>query len=143
MTDAQPLCFPQTSLVLSLLPQKGAGGTVLLTSSSSLNVLSSSYKPSTPKLPAALSSTQLGIISPIHSFPLHVISFSSDSSPKTGVSKDAIVTGPAPGTFHHGLGHSKLGERAAPARAAGSRCGVSPSVTLLQSNLPCRVVVWI
>uniref|UniRef100_A0A8D0C6I1 Ubinuclein 1 n=1 Tax=Salvator merianae TaxID=96440 RepID=A0A8D0C6I1_SALMN len=82
---------------------KGTGGAVLLTSSSSLNVLPPSYKPSNPKLPAAL-----GIISPIRSFPLHVISFSSDSSSKTGVSNDAIVTGPAPGTFHHGLGHSLL-----------------------------------
>lgn len=80
---------------------------MLLTSSSSLSVLAPSYKSSNPKLPAALSSTPLGIISPIHSFPLHVISFSSDSSPKAGVSKDAIVTGPAPGTFHHGLGHSE------------------------------------
>ncbi|KAM9016000.1 ubinuclein-1-like isoform 6-T7 [Ara ararauna] len=87
---------------------KGTSGAVLLTSSSSLSVLAPSYKSSNPKLPAALNSTQLGIISPIHSFPLHVISFSSDSSPKAGVSKDAIVTGPAPGTFHHGLGHSLL-----------------------------------
>ncbi|XP_071671492.1 ubinuclein-1 isoform X7 [Patagioenas fasciata] len=86
---------------------KGTSGAVLLTSSSSLNVLAPSYKSSNPKLPAALSSTPLGIISPIHSFPLHVISFSSDSSAKAGVSKDAIVTGPAPGTFHHGLGHSE------------------------------------
>uniref|UniRef100_A0A670K1X4 Ubinuclein 1 n=1 Tax=Podarcis muralis TaxID=64176 RepID=A0A670K1X4_PODMU len=95
---------------------KGASGAVLLTSSSSLNVLSPAYKPGNPKLPApALSSTPLGIISPIHSFPLHVISFSSESSPKSGVSKDAIVTGPAPGTFHHGLGHSKcLGPTAPP-----------------------------
>ncbi|XP_060642557.2 ubinuclein-1 isoform X1 [Anolis sagrei] len=85
---------------------KGASGAVLLTSSSSLNVLSTSYKPSNPKLPATLSSTPLGIISPIHSFPLHVISFSSESPPKAGVSKDAIVTGPAPGTFHHGLAHN-------------------------------------
>nr|XP_008115005.1 PREDICTED: ubinuclein-1 isoform X1 [Anolis carolinensis] len=85
---------------------KGASGAVLLTSSPSLNVLSTSYKPSNPKLPAALSSTPLGIISPIHSFPLHVISFSSESPPKAGVSKDAIVTGPAPGTFHHGLAHN-------------------------------------
>ncbi|KAM9261512.1 ubinuclein-1 isoform 2-T2 [Cariama cristata] len=85
---------------------KGTSGAVLLTSSSSLSVLAPSYKSSNPKLPAALSSTPLGIISPIHSFPLHVISFSSDSSPKAGVSKDAIVTGPAPGTFHHGLGHN-------------------------------------
>ncbi|KAM9016002.1 ubinuclein-1-like isoform 8-T9 [Ara ararauna] len=88
--------------------KKGTSGAVLLTSSSSLSVLAPSYKSSNPKLPAALNSTQLGIISPIHSFPLHVISFSSDSSPKAGVSKDAIVTGPAPGTFHHGLGHSLL-----------------------------------
>ncbi|XP_054036686.1 ubinuclein-1 [Dryobates pubescens] len=87
---------------------KVTSGAVLLTSSSSLSVLAPSYKSNSPKLPAALSSTPLGIISPIHSFPLHVISFSSDSSPKAGVSKDAIVTGPAPGTFHHGLGHSLL-----------------------------------
>lgn len=85
---------------------KGTSGAVLLTSSSSLSVLSPSYKSNNPKLPAALSSTPLGIISPIHTFPLHVISFTSDSSPKAGVSKDAIVTGPAPGTFHHGLGHN-------------------------------------
>ncbi|KAM9599145.1 ubinuclein-1-like isoform 10-T10 [Morphnus guianensis] len=85
---------------------KGTSGAVLLTSSSSLSVLAPSYKSSNPKLPAALSSTPLGIISPIHSFPLHVISFSSESSAKAGVSKDAIVTGPAPGTFHHGLGHN-------------------------------------
>ncbi|XP_076207698.1 ubinuclein-1-like isoform X6 [Aptenodytes patagonicus] len=98
---------------------KGTSGAVLLTSSSSLSVLAPSYKSSNPKLPAALSSTPLGIISPIHSFPLHVISFSSDSSPKAGVSKDAIVTGPAPGTFHHGLGHSLLaGLHSSPHHAA-------------------------
>ncbi|XP_054699143.1 ubinuclein-1 isoform X5 [Grus americana] len=98
---------------------KGTSGAVLLTSSSSLSVLAPSYKSSSPKLPAALSSAPLGIISPIHSFPLHVISFSSDSSPKAGVSKDAIVTGPAPGTFHHGLGHSLLaGLHSSPHHAA-------------------------
>ncbi|KAM6250172.1 ubinuclein-1 isoform 6-T6 [Porphyrio hochstetteri] len=98
---------------------KGTSGAVLLTSSSSLSVLAPSYKSSNPKLPAALSSTPLGIISPIHSFPLHVISFSSESSPKAGVSKDAIVTGPAPGTFHHGLGHSLLaGLHSSPHHAA-------------------------
>ncbi|KAM6424016.1 ubinuclein-1 isoform 1-T3 [Liasis olivaceus] len=86
---------------------KGTGGAVLLTSSSSLNVLSPSYKSNNPKLPTALSSTPLGIISPIHSFPLHVISYSSESSSKAGVSKDVIVTGPAPGTFHHGVGHRR------------------------------------
>ncbi|XP_019363232.1 PREDICTED: ubinuclein-1 isoform X1 [Gavialis gangeticus] len=98
---------------------KGTSGAVLLTSSSSLSVLSPSYKSSNSKLPGALSSTPLGIISPIHSFPLHVISFSSDTSPKAGVSKDAIVTGPAPGTFHHGLGHSLLaGLHSSPHHAA-------------------------
>ncbi|XP_030433233.1 ubinuclein-1 isoform X4 [Gopherus evgoodei] len=98
---------------------KGTSGAVLLTSSPPLSVLSPSYKSSSPKLPGALSSTPLGIISPIHSFPLHVISFSSDSSPKAGVSKDAIVTGPAPGTFHHGLSHSLLaGLHSSPQHAA-------------------------
>ncbi|XP_063199836.1 ubinuclein-1 isoform X7 [Chroicocephalus ridibundus] len=98
---------------------KGTSGAVLLTNSSSLSVLAPSYKSSNPKLPAALSTTPLGIISPIHSFPLHVISFTSDSSPKAGVSKDAIVTGPAPGTFHHGLGHSLLaGLHSSPHHAA-------------------------
>ncbi|XP_015732668.1 ubinuclein-1 isoform X9 [Coturnix japonica] len=98
---------------------KGTSGAVLLTSSSSLSVLSPSYKSNNPKLPAALSSTPLGIISPIHTFPLHVISFTSDSTPKAGVSKDAIVTGPAPGTFHHGLGHSLLaGLHSSPHHAA-------------------------
>ncbi|KAM7038708.1 ubinuclein-1 isoform 7-T8 [Acridotheres tristis] len=96
-----------SSTTASTSVPKGTSGAVLLTSSSSLSVLAPSYKSNNPKLPAALSSTPLGIISPIHSFPLHVISFSSDSSPKAGVSKDAIVTGPAPGTFHHGLGHSE------------------------------------
>ena len=66
---------------------------MLLTGSSSLNLLSSSYKAGSPKLPGALNSSPLGIISQL---PLHVISFSADSSAKAGVSKDAIVTGPAP-----------------------------------------------
>ncbi|XP_060116950.1 ubinuclein-1 [Heteronotia binoei] len=94
-----------TSATSSTSVTKGASGAVLLTGSSSLSVLPSPYKPGNAKLPAALTSTPLGIMSPIHSYPLHVISFSSESSPKAGVSKDAIVTGPAPGTFHHGLGH--------------------------------------
>lgn len=86
-------------------PQKGTGGAVLLSNNSSLSLLSSSYKSNTPKLPGTMNSNSLGIITP---FPLHVLSFSADSSAKAGVSKDAIVTGPAPGTFHHGLSHSKF-----------------------------------
>lgn len=53
-----------------------------------------------------MNSNSLGILAPVP-FPLHVLSFSAESSAKAGVSKDAIVTGPAPGTFHHGLSHSK------------------------------------
>ncbi|XP_072464168.1 ubinuclein-1 isoform X3 [Notamacropus eugenii] len=98
---------------------KGTSGAVLLTSSSSLSVLSPSYKSSSSKLSGGLNSTPLGILSPLHTFPLHVISFSADSSPKAGVSKDAIVTGPAPGTFHHGLSHSLLaGLHSSPHHAA-------------------------
>lgn len=108
MSNDEVLLISCFDLPFLFPPQKGTSGAVLLTSSSSLSVLSPSYKSSNSKLPGALSSTPLGIISPIHSFPLHVISFSSDSSPKAGVSKDAIVTGPAPGTFHHGLGHSEF-----------------------------------
>lgn len=73
----------------------------MLTGSS---LMASPYKSSSPKLSGAMSSNTVGIITPI---PVHVLSFSADSSAKAGVSKDAIVTGPAPGPFHHGLGHSK------------------------------------
>uniref|UniRef100_U3JPU2 Ubinuclein 1 n=1 Tax=Ficedula albicollis TaxID=59894 RepID=U3JPU2_FICAL len=90
-----------SSTAASTSVPKGTSGAVLLTSSSSLSVLAPSYKSNNPKLPAALSSTPL------------------DSSPKAGVSKDAIVTGPAPGTFHHGLGHSLLaGLHSSPHHAA-------------------------
>ncbi|XP_012587397.1 PREDICTED: ubinuclein-1 isoform X2 [Condylura cristata] len=102
-------------LTSSLKPTaKGTSGAVLLTSSSGL--LSSSYKSGGPKLPGAVNAGSLGIISP---FPLHMISFGADSAAKAGVSKDAIVTGPAPGTFHHGLSHSLLaGLHSSPPRAA-------------------------
>ncbi|XP_049758578.1 ubinuclein-1 isoform X1 [Elephas maximus indicus] len=86
---------------------KGTSGAVLLTSTSPLNLLSPSYKPSSPKLPGTMNSNSLGIIGPVP-FPVHVLSFPADSAAKAGVSKDAIVTGPAPGTFHHGLSHSLL-----------------------------------
>lgn len=96
----------ESSDSVMFLPQKGTSGAVLLTSSSPLNLLSSSYKSSNPKLPGTMNSNSLGIIAPVP-FPLHVLSFSADSSARAGVSKDAIVTGPAPGTFHHGLSPSK------------------------------------
>ncbi|XP_040430209.1 ubinuclein-1 isoform X5 [Cygnus olor] len=50
---------------------KGTSGAVLLTSSSSLSVLSPSYKSNNPKLPAALSSTPLGLLAGLHSSPHH------------------------------------------------------------------------
>uniref|UniRef100_A0A8C5P244 Ubinuclein 1 n=1 Tax=Jaculus jaculus TaxID=51337 RepID=A0A8C5P244_JACJA len=96
-----------SSVTSSTSLPKGTGGAVLLASSSPLNLLSSSYKSSGPKLSGAMNSNSLGIIAPVP-FPLHVLSFSADSSAKAGVSKDAIVTGPAPGTFHHGLSPSLL-----------------------------------
>lgn len=94
-----------SSVTSSTSLPKGTGGAVLLSNNNSLSLLSSSYKSNTPKLPGTMNSNSLGIITP---FPLHVLSFSADSSAKAGVSKDAIVTGPAPGTFHHGLSHSLL-----------------------------------
>ncbi|XP_040604062.1 ubinuclein-1 isoform X2 [Mesocricetus auratus] len=96
-----------SSVTSSTSLPKGTGGAMLLSNTSSLSLLSSSYKPSNPKLQGAMNSNSVGIITSVP-FPLHVLSFSSDSSAKAGVSKDAIVTGPAPGTFHHGLSHSLL-----------------------------------
>ncbi|XP_077618610.1 ubinuclein-1 isoform X1 [Crocuta crocuta] len=105
-----------SSMTSSTSLPKGTSGAVLLASSSPLNLLSASYKSGGPKLPGAMNSNSLGIIS---QFPLHVVSFSAESSAKAGVSKDAIVTGPAPGTFHHGLNHSLLaGLHSSPPRAA-------------------------
>ncbi|XP_008056225.1 ubinuclein-1 isoform X2 [Carlito syrichta] len=94
-----------SSVTSSTSLPKGTSGAVLLTNSSPLNLLPSSYKSSSPKLPGAMNSNSLGIIAPVP-IPLHVLSFSADSSAKAGVSKDAIVTGPAPGPFHPGLGHN-------------------------------------
>ncbi|XP_055565602.1 ubinuclein-1 isoform X4 [Falco biarmicus] len=50
---------------------KGTSGAVLLTNSPSLSVLAPSYKSSNPKLPAALSSTPLGLLAGLHSSPHH------------------------------------------------------------------------
>ncbi|XP_053326462.1 ubinuclein-1 isoform X2 [Spea bombifrons] len=85
---------------------KSSVGSGLLAPGQSLTVLTPSYKPSSGKLPTP---TSLGILSPIHTFPLHVISFTADPVPKAAASSDAIVTGPAPGTFHHGLSRNLLG----------------------------------
>uniref|UniRef100_A0A8C5QPT9 Ubinuclein 1 n=1 Tax=Leptobrachium leishanense TaxID=445787 RepID=A0A8C5QPT9_9ANUR len=83
-------------------PAKCGKGPALLTppASPSLTVLTQAYKPNGGKLAASL-----GIISPTYAIPLHVISFAAE--PKAPASKDAIVTGPAPGTFNHVLPRSK------------------------------------
>uniref|UniRef100_A0A8C9IG44 Ubinuclein 1 n=1 Tax=Piliocolobus tephrosceles TaxID=591936 RepID=A0A8C9IG44_9PRIM len=98
-----PLPSSVSGVTSSTSLSKGASGTVMLTGSS---LMASPYKSSSPKLSGAMSSNTVGIITPVP-IPVHVLSFSADSSAKAGVSKDAIVTGPAPGPFHHGLGHSK------------------------------------
>ncbi|KAG9469436.1 hypothetical protein GDO78_020488 [Eleutherodactylus coqui] len=91
-----------TSIISS---QKG-GGAPGLVGSTPLTILTSAYKQNGGKLPASAS---LSLLSPINPFPLRVVSFTTEPSPKAGVSKDAIVTGPAPGTFNHGLPRNILG----------------------------------
>ncbi|XP_006140781.1 ubinuclein-1 isoform X2 [Tupaia chinensis] len=98
-----------SSVTASTSLPKGASGAVLLTSAPSLNMLPSTYKASSPKLPGAMNSGPMGIITSVP-IPLHMLSFSTDSSAKAGVSKDAIVTGPASGPFHHGLNHSNASQ---------------------------------
>ncbi|KAM4024165.1 ubinuclein-1 isoform 2-T3 [Anomaloglossus baeobatrachus] len=71
-----------------------------------LTILTPPYKQNGGKMPAP---TSLSVLSAINTFPLHVVSFTTEPSPKAGASKDAIVTGPAPGTFNHGLPRNILG----------------------------------
>ncbi|XP_078096921.1 ubinuclein-1-like isoform X5 [Mustelus asterias] len=96
-----------TGAMLSLQATTGAA---LLASSPSLSLLSPSFNTANQKITSAtLSQASLGMmpgIVPMHfTFPT-VLTLGSDSTPKSTVSTDAIVTGPAPGTFHHGLAHS-------------------------------------
>ncbi|XP_023694693.1 ubinuclein-1 isoform X1 [Paramormyrops kingsleyae] len=48
----------------------------------------------------------LPAIVPMHTFSFPVLSFGPDSAAPSLGSKDAVITGPAPGTFNHGLAHS-------------------------------------
>eukprot|EP00062_Callorhinchus_milii_P019093 gi/632973262/ref/XP_007903068.1/ PREDICTED: ubinuclein-1 isoform X2 [Callorhinchus milii] len=93
----------------AMLSLQAATGTGLLANSPSLNLLSTSFNTANPKITtAALSQASLGMmpgIVPMH-FTFPTVLIGSDSTSKAGVSTDAIVTGPAPGTFHHGLAHS-------------------------------------
>ncbi|XP_075686814.1 ubinuclein-1 isoform X2 [Rhinoderma darwinii] len=85
--------------------QKGGRAPGLL-GSAPLTILTSSYKQNGGKMSAPAS---LSLLSPINSFPLHVVSFTTEPPPKAGASMDAVVTGPAPGTFNHGLPRNILG----------------------------------
>ncbi|XP_073492460.1 ubinuclein-1 isoform X2 [Aquarana catesbeiana] len=88
----------------SLSPTKcsTASGLITPSSSPSMTVLTPTYKPNGGKIPTA---TPLGLIPTIHPSLLHVI-YTTDAGQKS--SKDAIVTGPAPGTFTHGLPRNLL-----------------------------------
>ncbi|XP_072416126.1 ubinuclein-1-like isoform X1 [Chiloscyllium punctatum] len=93
-----------------MLSLQATTGGALLASSPSLSLLSPSFNTANQKITSAtLSQASLGMmpgIVPMHfTFPT-VLTLGSDSTPKSAVSTDAIVTGPAPGTFHHGLAHS-------------------------------------
>ncbi|XP_073414673.1 ubinuclein-1 isoform X2 [Dendrobates tinctorius] len=83
--------------------QKGAGPGLF---SPPLTILTPPYKQNGGKMPAPAS---LSVLSTLNRFPLHVVSFTTEPSSKAGGSKDAIVTGPAPGTFNHGLPRNILG----------------------------------
>ncbi|XP_040212332.1 ubinuclein-1 isoform X3 [Rana temporaria] len=78
-----------------------ASGLITPSSSPSLTVLTPNYKPNGGKIPTA---TSLGLLPTLHPSLLHVI-YTTDAGQK---SKDAIVTGPAPGTFSHGLARNLL-----------------------------------
>ncbi|XP_077130366.1 ubinuclein-1 isoform X2 [Ranitomeya variabilis] len=88
---------------LNIGVQKSAGPGLF---SPPLTILTPRYKQNGGKMPAPAS---LSVLSTLNSFPLRVVSFTTEPSPKAGASKDAIVTGPAPGTFNHGLPRNILG----------------------------------
>ncbi|KAL4624437.1 ubinuclein-1 isoform X1 [Arapaima gigas] len=87
-------------------PFLSATGAPALSSPPSLNLLSPSFTSAGQTLAPGTLGVLPGLV-PMHAFSFPVLSFSPDSVPKSLGSTDAIVTGPAPGTFHHGLTHSK------------------------------------
>ncbi|XP_038677001.1 ubinuclein-1-like isoform X2 [Scyliorhinus canicula] len=118
----------------AILSLQATTGAALLASSPSLSLLSPSFNAANQKITSAtLSQASLGMIPgivPMHfTFPT-VLTLGSDSTPKSAVSTDAIVTGPAPGTFHHGLAHSIF---------AGLRTNPHHAVQLPHAVLPTRI----
>ncbi|XP_041086016.1 ubinuclein-1-like isoform X2 [Polyodon spathula] len=92
-----------TSCSTSASSLKNVPGAAVPSSSPSLSLLSPSFTSSGETLAPGTLSILPDII-PVHTFSFPVLSFGSDS--KAGGSKDAVVTGPAPGTLHHGLAPS-------------------------------------
>ncbi|XP_068099581.1 ubinuclein-1 isoform X2 [Hyperolius riggenbachi] len=90
-----------TSLTQS--PKCSPSSGLISPSSAGLTVLTPPFKTNGGKIPP----TSLGLMSGIHPFPLHVI-YTSEAVQKAAASQDAIITGPAPGTFHHGLTRNLL-----------------------------------
>ncbi|XP_051878171.1 ubinuclein-1-like isoform X3 [Pristis pectinata] len=111
-TSLKPAVVNNSTATGTMLSLQATTGAALLASSPSMSLLSPSFNTTNQKITSAtLSQASLGMmpgIVPMHfTFPT-VLTLGSDSAPKSAVSTDAIVTGPAPGTFHHGLAHSKL-----------------------------------
>ncbi|XP_032896281.1 ubinuclein-1 isoform X2 [Amblyraja radiata] len=109
-TSLKPAVVNNSTATGAMLSLQATTGAALLASSPSMSLLSPSFNTTNQKITSAtLSQASLGMmpgIIPMHfTFPT-VLTLGSDSAPKSAVSTDAIVTGPAPGTFHHGLAHS-------------------------------------
>ncbi|XP_036406990.1 ubinuclein-1-like isoform X1 [Megalops cyprinoides] len=100
---------PVSAAVTAVSPvTKSSTGASVLSSSPCLNLLSPSFTTAGQNLTQGTLGILPGIV-PMHTFSFPVISFNPDSTSQTLGSKDAIVTGPAPGTYHHGLTHSIFG----------------------------------
>ncbi|KAJ8364074.1 hypothetical protein SKAU_G00129050 [Synaphobranchus kaupii] len=105
-SSLNPAVAPPVSAPVAAVTKSSSGASVL-SSSPTLNLLSPSFTTAGQKLTPGTIGILPGIV-PMHTFSFPVIFNPESASQKLG-SKDAIVTGPAPGTFHHGLTHSIFG----------------------------------
>ncbi|KAI1896173.1 hypothetical protein AGOR_G00092080 [Albula goreensis] len=105
-SSLNPAVAPPVSAPAAAVTKSSVGGSVL-SSSQTLNLLSPSFTTAGQKLAPGTLGILPGIV-PMHTFSFPVI-FNPESASQALGSKDAIVTGPAPGTFHHGLTHSIFG----------------------------------
>uniref|UniRef100_A0A8C9R809 Ubinuclein 1 n=1 Tax=Scleropages formosus TaxID=113540 RepID=A0A8C9R809_SCLFO len=109
-----------------------------LPSPPSLNLLSPSFTTAGQTLAPGTLGVLPGLV-PMHAFSFPVLSFSPDSASKALGSTDAIVTGPAPGTFHHGLTRSKCVWLCI---AANTLFFISFSVACLEEHTPAHSVAF-